>query len=260
MSMPRSPAVGRRLATALAWRPEWPATLAVLVAWATLACMSLATGPTAPAAGAHAAHGEHAGHLGHPAGGGTSLVEALVGWAVMCVAMMVPLTLPAVRHVAYNSLRVRRPRAIAIYLGVFVAGWVLVGLVAIPALGGLRVGLGIDGPLLLVAALAGAAIWQLTPAKRRALFACRRTVPLPPLGPRADAACARYGIQQATRCLVACGPIMLAMALVERGALAWMAGLTAIVVAEALPLLGPRLIRPIAAALALAAGLVALGL
>lgn len=254
MSVPRKSPAGRRLAATLAWRPEWPATLAVLVAWVTLAWTSLAAGPTPSAAG------EHAGHLGHSAGGETSLVETLVGWTVMSVAMMVPLTLPAVRHVAHNSLRVRRARAIAIYLGVFVGGWVLVGLVALPVLSGLRGGLGIDGSLLLVAALVGAAAWQLTPAKRRALFACRRTVPLPPLGSRADVACARYGIQQSTRCLVACGPIMLAMVLVERGALAWMAGLTAIVVAEALPLLGQRLIRPIAVALALAAGLVAFGL
>ena len=44
-----------------------------------------------------------------------------------------------------------------------------------------RVHLGVSHTLLLAAVLAVAGAWQLTRAKRRALFACGRTVPLPPL-------------------------------------------------------------------------------
>ncbi len=39
----------------------------------------------------------------------------------------------------------------------------------------------------LSAVLAAAAAWQLTPAKRRALRGCHRSVPLPPRGWRAEA-------------------------------------------------------------------------
>lgn len=43
------------------------------------------------------------------------------------------------------------------------------------------------------AVLQVAAGWQLSPYKRRAVLACRQTVPLPPLGRRADAAAVRFG-------------------------------------------------------------------
>ena len=55
----------------------------------------------------------------------------------MVVAMMLPTALPAVRHVAANSLRRRRPGAMLTFAAAFVLIWVAFG-VAAPA-GGARV-------------------------------------------------------------------------------------------------------------------------
>src|SRR3712207_7761080 len=46
------------------------------------------------------------------------------------------------------------------------------------------------------------------------------------------------------RCVVACWPVMTAMALVDHHAVVWMVGLTALLIAEELPLIGWRLLRP----------------
>ena len=143
----------------------------------------------------------------------------------------------------------------AVYLGV----WVIVGLVAVAgerlASQSFSIGVGV----LLSVALAVAAGWQLSRAKRRALFRCRRTVPLPPIGLRADAGCARFALQQGWRCVISCWALMIVMTLVQRSALVWMVALTALVVGEEMTRLGWRLLRPSAAALAVATGLVALG-
>jgi predicted metal-binding membrane protein len=105
-----------------------------------------------------------------------------------------------------------------------------------------------------------AAIWQLTRTKRRALFACRRTVPLPPVGRRADAGCARFALLQGWRCVVSCWALMLIMLMVGHAGLIWMVVLTALILVEELTRLGRRLLRPSAAALAFVGGLVVLGI
>jgi predicted metal-binding membrane protein len=176
----------------------------------------------------------------------------------MTIGMMVPVTLPAVRHVGLNSLRSRRRRAMAVYFAVFVGVWVAFGAVALAAE---RIAHEIiDGRDLLALALTVAAAWQLTRIKRRALFACRRTVPLPPVGRRANAGCARFALVQGWRCVVSCWALMIVMLVAGHAALVWMAVLTALMLVEELTRVGRRLVRPSAAPLALAAGLVALGI
>ncbi len=227
-----------RVVTALQWRPEWPIALVVGLAWIA-ACVLYATTVT-----------DHAG---------TGAVAALGGWALMAVAMMGPMALPPVRHVALNSLRARRMRAMALYFAVFAAVWVAFGLVA---LGGERLAtqtLRIDGRLVLAAALAVAAVWQLTRAKRRAIYACTRTVALPPLGRKANAGCARFALMQGRRSVTSCWALMLVMAAVGHMNLAWMAGLTAFVLFEELTLVGREALWPAAAGLAFAAVVVAAG-
>jgi predicted metal-binding membrane protein len=232
-----------RLELALQWRPEWRVAALAGAAW-----LALLAG-----AGAHPAHlaPDHS-PLGVAAAG-------LPGWSLMVVAMMVPVTLPAVRHVGLNSMRRRRRRAMAVYTAVYVGAWVLFGVSALGLVHLATEHAGIGDDVLLAAALAVAAAWQLTRAKRRALFACGRTVPLPPLGRRADAACARFALLHAWRCMRSCWAVMVVMAAVGHAGLAWMAALTALVVAEELTIRGRALTRPAAAALAAAALAVALG-
>lgn len=219
------------IATALAWRPEWPVALVVVAAWIAVGSLQAISAGTG----------------------------ALAGWALMATAMMGPMALPAVRHVALNSLRARRLRAMALYFAVFVAVWMAFGVVA---LGGERLAtrtLGVDGRLLLAAALTVATAWQLTRTKRRAIYACTRTVALPPLGRKADAGCARFALKQGRRSVESCWALMLVMAAAGHMNLAWMAGLTAFILFEELTLIGRDALWPAASGLVFAAAVVALG-
>ena len=104
-----------------------------------------------------------------------------------------------------------------------------------------------------------AALWQVAPAKRRALLRCRRTSPLPPVGLRADLGSARFALLQGRRCLGSCWALMLVMAALGHGgglALAAMAAMTAFMLVEDMTARGKDLLVPSAAALALAAAVV----
>lgn len=235
--------IGReRLALTLRWRPEWRIATVAVLAWVALLC----------------GLGMHGAELGqHHAALGT--LSALAAWTLMVVAMMVPVTLPAVRYVGLNSMRRRQQRAMALYAAVYVGVWVLFGLSAIGVDHLLRTHLGLSDEVLLATVLALAGGWQLTRAKRRALYACGQTVPLPPLGRRADAGCARFAVLQGWRCIRSCWAIMLVMILIGHASPVGMIALTALVVAEELTVSGRRLTRPAAAVFAVAAVVVALG-
>ncbi|HEX2298529.1 MAG TPA: DUF2182 domain-containing protein, partial [Pseudonocardiaceae bacterium] len=110
--------------------------------------------------------------------------------------------------------------------------------------------LGVEGLVLVSAALVVAVLWQVTRWKRRAIVACQRTVPLPPMGWRADYACLRFGVRQAGRCVVSCWPLMLLMAVIGHTNLLVMTALTIAVVAERrIPVRG-HIAVPVAGALA----------
>jgi predicted metal-binding membrane protein len=254
----------RPLALAVRRRPEWWVAAAVALAWLALLAgvgmgqMNMAIGRAGvamafwctPAGMQQMSTTTHDSSL--------AMIAGLPGWSTMVVAMMVPVTLPAVRHVALNSMRHRRKRAMALYTTVYVGCWALFGIGALATEEILTDDLGIGARALLALALAAAACWQLTRAKRRALFACGRTVPLPPHGRRADAGCARFALLQAQRCIVSCWAIMLVMVAAGASSLAWMGALTGLVLAEELTIAGRRLTRPAAGALAAAALAVAL--
>jgi predicted metal-binding membrane protein len=207
--------------------PQWWIAVAVAGAWVVL----LATG-----------RGHHR----------VSVLADLAGWALMAFAMTVPLSLPAVRHVARNSIRGRRPWAMILFLKAYLAVWIAFGLVALAVIGLAREPLRqIDELTLLTVLLMVAAVWQLTRTKRRALLACRRTVSLPPRGYRANAACVRFGLQQAWRCVVSCWPLMLLM--VVSANVVWMIGLAVVMYAEERTKVGRRMVRPLAALLTAAA-------
>ena len=241
-------------AAALRRRPEWAITVLLAFAWIIL----------------FATHDHQSdGHLTLTQGaapglqpGSGGLLVGLPGWALMAVAMMAPVALPGVRHVGFNSIRRRRQWAMTLYFAVYTGLWVAFGVLALASERLARETLGLDRRVLLPLALAVAAVWQITRVKRRALFRCRRTVPLPPVGLRADAGCARFALQQGWRCMTSCWALMAVMAVVghsDHSGLAWMTALTGLVMVEELTLLGRRLLRSSAVALIMAAGLVALG-
>jgi predicted metal-binding membrane protein len=195
-------------------------------------------------------------------GGGTShaaassalapgdLVAGLPMWALMSVAMMVPPALPAVVHVAGRSLYWRRRRATLEFLAIFLAIWVAYGALVLAPL---RSWGATASGYALAAALALAALWQLTPLKRRAMRACHRSRPLPPRGWRASAGVASFALRNGGACLASCWALMLAAAIAGPATLAWMAAATAAIVAERLQPRPRRTSRRVAALLAAAA-------
>jgi predicted metal-binding membrane protein len=211
-----------------AWRhPEWPVAAVAAAAWAVLVLL-----PGAEGGPSHAHHGEAAPWF-----------SGLPPWLLMATAMMVPAALPAVRYVALTSLWRRRRRAVTLFVVAYLGVWGAFGVLALLAVNGAQ------GPILLAGVLAAAAAWELTPWKRRSLRACRLIGPLPPRGPRADAACVRAGLSYGGRCVAGCWALMLAMAVAGHTSLLLMALLTVLVTAEKLVPRGGRLGRPASAVL-----------
>lgn len=243
-------------------RPE-----ATVIALAALAWVALAFVHGAPRAGGAAGLTAVAGHGGHAhttvaamagvgaPGLGQRVVLGSLSWALMAVAMMAPATVPAVRHVAANSFRWRRRRAVATFVVTYLLVWVAFGVAAVTAFA-LALGGEAGGPVVVAALFALAAAWHLTPQRRRLLGGCRRAIPLRPRGWRASAACARFGLRHGASCVGACWALMLPMAVLRTGHLGWGAVLTAVVVTERLLRVGPRLRAPAATGLAASAAVV----
>ena len=224
-----------RIRQAARHHPEYAVVLAIVAAWVAV------VGFHADLAGGASA-GHHHGVHARP-----SVLATLPMWTVMCIAMMIPAALPAVRHVGTNSLRWRQQRAIVEFLAVYVGVWVTFGAVTLSALA--LVDGTIPSDVVLAAALGAAAVWQVLPYQRYFLRACHRTVPLPPRGWRAAVGCARFGFRHGRACLGVCGPLMAVMAVVIHHSVLWMAILT--IASTALRLLprSQRISGPIALAL-----------
>ncbi|HEU4738456.1 MAG TPA: DUF2182 domain-containing protein [Solirubrobacterales bacterium] len=256
-------------------RPTLWAELTVIAAWAALVLgAGLARGAAASGGSGSGwasgplwvcklgvdgvAHGGGHGGVVATAGlGPTTLLAGVPMWLLMAVAMMVPAAAPAVNHVAGKSLYWRRRRAVLEFLLVFVLVWTLFGAVV---LGTLATWGPFGSPYALVAALALAAFWQLTPLKRAAMRACHRSRPLPPRGWRASAGVADFALHNGAACLASCWAMMLAGTAAGPGGLAWMGAMTGVMTAEKLAVTPQRAARRVAALLGAAAVGVALGI
>jgi predicted metal-binding membrane protein len=129
----------------------------------------------------------------------------------MVVAMMVPLVSGSIRDTAARSLWARRHRAVVGFLAGYLAIWSLAGLAISAAVAGVR-WLNWNPAVPVVAAFCIAAIWQLTPAKSRAIRTCHRTMPLAPLGWPADRDSLRFGWLIGVACVGSCWALMAACA------------------------------------------------
>lgn len=154
--------------------------------------------------------------------------QALEHSAVMAAAMMTPLVLDQVRHVAVSSLWRRRYRAVLGFLAGYLGVWTVAGAALLLA------GVGLTSVVGWVPALVGSFVLAVavtrSPGHARLLRQCWATRPLAVTGWRADRDCARYGASAAYPCLAVTAPLMFAVML-DHGLLA-MAGATAITVAE----------------------------
>jgi predicted metal-binding membrane protein len=198
------------------------------------------------------------------AGTGGPVAVALAGmpmWSLMALAMMLPAALPAASHVAVNSLRRRRWRAVSEFLAGYLALWLGFGAVVLLGLAALPTDRAV---ILLAAALGVATAWEISPAKQWALRRCHRATPLPPSGWRASVGATRFGVFHGGACVASCWPLMLVMAVAPSARLAWCAGLAGLGLAEKLTLKPRRRARRLGALLGvgfvLAAVAVALGI
>lgn len=234
-----------RVGHALAWRPEWPYVLLVALFWMGLL-------------GWHGAATVTSGGVHHGPGGEVPGADLAI-WMVMAAAMMLPVTFPAIGHVAFNSIRARRQRAMAVYVLAFTAPWLAFGLLVLAGRSVLIAADVWNDRAMLGLTLVVAAAWQLTRAKRRALYQCQQTVPLPPLGWRADVGCARFGLLQAWRCMRSCWALMLVMASAERALLPTMLIVSGLIAFEEYTRLGRRALGVSAGGLIVLATVLVLG-
>jgi hypothetical protein len=131
-------------------------------------------------------------------------------WMVMVAAMMLPLKIDGVRWTAERSLWSRRNRSIAGYLAGYAGVWALVGIPLAWAGTALELTHRLDWMVGAAIGLLIAAAWLLTPWKAVAVRLCHRTLPLAPLGWKADRDCVRYGWMSGCGCAFNCWPLMLA--------------------------------------------------
>lgn len=183
-----------------------PSRVYVLAAAAWVAMIVLAVEPWAHGGAAHAGMDMSAGSGGFVA----PWSMAWGHWSLMVVAMMLPVVAP----------RVRREASPGAFLVGYTLVWVLAGGVLLAAL----VALDAEplGTTWLLGTLSVAAVWSLSPARRRLLARWSSRV---------------GGLRTGARSLVVCGPLMLAM--LASHSLLLMAALTAVMLGERLRMPSP---------------------
>lgn len=203
-----------------ATHPELGAAVVVATAWLVLLVRDLQGGQQAASMPGMS-----------PSPSYQAIPAGLAYWMVMCVAMMGPAALGAVRHTAVNSLQWRRRRAMAEFAGGYLGVWAAFGLVVVTAT---TAAPGVPGTVGLAVVLAAAAGWQLTVHKRRFLRDCHRSVPLPIRGWAAERGAVRFGLRNGMACLGSCWCLMLVMAVAPAGQLFWTAAISTVICAERL--------------------------
>jgi predicted metal-binding membrane protein len=205
----------------LAWRhPEWWSLALCAAAW--LALIASTADGAAPQAWAR--------HAIHDAPAASPILDG-GRWLTMVVAMMVPLVLEPIRTTAARSLWRRRHQAIGGFLAGYVVPWLLAGLAFAISTWTLSVAIGAAVRSWWPMAFVLAAVWQLAPAKRRALVSCHETRPLAPHGWPALRDCFSFGWMVGVRCVATCWALMLVCVLGGHS-LTIMAGIAALGAAE----------------------------
>jgi hypothetical protein len=131
-------------------------------------------------------------------------------WAVMIVAMMFPLLVPQIGHVAARSFAARREWSVALFVVGYALVWSAAAAAVSVALLVARGNLAVT-PVAWASGLIGcalAALWQLSSAKARAVNRCHGTMALRAFGLAADRDALRFGLVHGGRCVRACLPTM----------------------------------------------------
>jgi hypothetical protein len=217
------------LRTPIAWRePESCVFGLAAVAWVAIAGSALGS--------RH--HETHAMAWPMYANSSWLIVRGMADWMLMVVAMMFPLTAGALHTTVVRSLWRRRHRAIAAWLAGYIVPWLLLGgaFTVLTA----AAGHGTVPRPWVITAFVLAALWQATEKRARALNAAHRTWPLAPTGWPATRDCLRAGLVTSIYCAAACGPLMVACALLGHGP----SGVAAMICATAMAVIERYSVRP----------------
>lgn len=193
-----------------------------------------------------------------------ALALAIVAWLVMVAAMMLPSALPLIRLFARTCAAQRRaPLMLAIFIGGYLAVWLLFGILAFG--GDVMLHRTVDSVAMLAAhpwwiaggVLAIAGAFQFTPLKDQCLRACRLpTTVLMCYYRRGGRAAFSLGWRHGIFCAGCCWALMLVGFAAGFASLWWMAALTALMTFEKLARRGRSAVPVAGAALLLWSGLV----
>jgi hypothetical protein len=130
-------------------------------------------------------------------------------WMIMVVAMMLPLQIDGVRLTSERSLRLRRQRAILGYLLGYLGVWALAGALLAWGFASWGISHRIEWTQGTAIGFLLASAWLVSPWKAAAARMCHRTMPLAPVGWRADRDCLWSGCLSGCSCALNCWPLML---------------------------------------------------
>lgn len=162
-----------------------------------------------------------------------SLASASYGWFVMLVAMMGPMTLPALYQVRSSSFVKSRWSSSALFLLGYALVWMGAGAVLTTA----ELVLAWVEPDSLVPAVGmalGALVWQASPAKQRCLNRCHNHRSLAAFGFEAARDALLLGLNHGVWCVGSCWAMMLFPMLLRDGHFPAMAAVTLVMVCERL--------------------------
>ncbi len=200
-------------------RVRFPVLALTAGAWIALLVVGMPHGGSAAheAAGLPSLAGtgwaHHAGQLLSSSSAGPSPGLLIAGSALMLVAMMAPLLIPALRHVSDRSLPYRRRRAVTLLVAGYAVTWSVAWVLLLTLAAAIT--RFVPHPAAALGCCLGVLIaWQVSPLKQRFLNRSHSRPTLVAFGPAADADALRYGHTQAKWCIGSCWALMLVPLLV----------------------------------------------
>lgn len=137
-----------------------------------------------------------------------SFPNLILGWALMLVAMMLPLTLTPVQYIMETSFKQKRVELSLQFLFGYLGVWMLTGLVMVP-LGLIISHFFPDSWLPSGLTLLVAMIWECAPVKQHCLNRGHRHLALPAFGWAASLGALRFGTIHGLWCVGSCWALML---------------------------------------------------
>jgi len=160
------------------------------------------------------------------------------GWMLMLVAMMAPLTIPALHHVRFTSLARRTGRAITMFVAGYGAVWMTCGILFV-VIERAALTVAPDSYVPATVAVLAALIWQASPLKQICLNRCHDNRPIAVFGLEAYLDVFRFGLTHGAWCVGGCWALMLFPMMLPSGHLAAMAAVAVLVFCERLEDPGP---------------------